>query len=134
LEVTYRDTEGMPRLLYFDRQYNDAFGLTHEDAGIDSIPLKLQGIDPAIVDVRLLTPIDLAVSKLARFEDVDLHDIRALAAAGLLDPEKFRHRAEEALAAYVGVPDRVRLSLKLACRIVEEAAPDGGKRTPPRKR
>jgi hypothetical protein len=120
LEVTYRDRDGRPRLLYFDRQYNDTFGLMHENADLDSIPLALDGVDPHVIEVRLLSPIDLAVSKLARFEDQDQRDIRALAEAGLLDAQAFRERAEEALVGYVGAADRVKLSIKLACKIIGE--------------
>jgi hypothetical protein len=50
LEISYRDTDGKARLLYFDRQYNDTFGLLHEDAYKDSTPLKLGGIDPKVVE------------------------------------------------------------------------------------
>jgi hypothetical protein len=118
LEVTYRDRDGTVRLLYFDRQYNDTFGLLHENADLDSIPLALDGVDPSIIEVRLLSPVDLAVSKLARFEDQDQKDIGALAAAGLLDVQVFRERAEEALVGYVGAADRVKLSIKLACKLI----------------
>src|SRR5689334_9141995 len=41
LEVYYINAQGEPRLLYFDRQYNDALGLLHEDARQDSIPLTI---------------------------------------------------------------------------------------------
>jgi hypothetical protein len=64
LDVAYRDEDGAARLLYFDRQYNDTLGLMHEDAHDDSIPLTLDGIDQGVLDVRILTPIDLAVSKI----------------------------------------------------------------------
>jgi hypothetical protein len=133
LEVTYRDRDGTPRLLYFDRQYNDTLGLLHENADLDSIPLNLQGVDPGVVEVRLLSPVDLAVSKLSRFEEEDQKDIRSLAQAGLLNAREFRERADEALAGYVGASDRVRLSIKLACAIILDAAPVGsGKRAKPR--
>lgn len=125
LEVTYRDADGAPRLLYFDRQYNDTFGLLHEEADTDSVLLKLEGVDRNIFEVRLLGPVDLAVSKLARFEDVDQRDIRSLAAAGLLDVNEFRQRAEEALAGYVGAHGRVQASIKLAARIIDDATPSG---------
>jgi hypothetical protein len=70
--VAYRDEEdGSARLLYFDRQYNDTLGLMHEDAQNDSIPLTLEGIDSRVLDVRILTPVDLAVSKLGRFSEQD---------------------------------------------------------------
>lgn len=78
LEVAYRDEDGAARLLYFDRQYNDTLGLMHEDAHADSWPLTLPGIDPRVLDVRILTPLDLAVSKLARFSEQDRADIPAV--------------------------------------------------------
>ena len=134
LDVSYRDADGTPRLLYFDRQYNDTFGLIHENADRDSRPLHLAGIDPAVIDVRLFTPVDLAVSKLARFEAVDQEDIRRLAGAGLLDVDEFRERAQQALGGYVGLRDRVQLSIELACRIVAEATPPSpGERRPKRR-
>lgn len=120
LEVTYRDRDGTPRLLYFDRQYNDTLGLLHENADIDSLPLNLQGVDDHVIDVRLLSPTDLAVSKISRFGEEDQNDIRLLAAAGLLDVKEFRKRAEEALVGYVGASDGVRLSIKLACEIIRK--------------
>jgi hypothetical protein len=133
LEVTYRDHDGTPRLLYFDRQYNDTLGLLHENADLDSIPLNLQGVDSSIVEVRLLSPPDLAVSKLSRFEEEDQKDIRSLAEAGLLNVREFRERAEEALVGYVGASDRVQLSIELACAIIKDATPaSSGKRVKPR--
>ena len=125
LEVAYRGEDGTPRLLYFDRQYNDTLGLLHENADLDSIPLELEGVDRKVIDVRLLSPVDLAVSKVARFESQDQDDIRALAAAGLLNAAEFRLRAEQALTAYVGASDRVQLSIRLAGKIISQAAPGG---------
>jgi hypothetical protein len=122
LEVSYRDADGAARLLYFDRQYNDSFALLHEAAHDDSVPLAIDGIDPAIVEVRLLAPVDLAVSKIARLSDQDRNDIAALARRGLVTPRALRRRAEEAMAGYVGELDRLRTSIDIACRIAEEAA------------
>lgn len=121
LEIAYRDADGAARLLYFDRQYNDTFGLLHEDAQEDAEPLILPGIDRAILDVRLLSPVDLAVSKIARFSSQDRDDIAALARHRLLNAGSLRRRAEEALGRYVGDLARVRGSIELACRIVDDA-------------
>jgi len=120
LDVAYRDADGAARLLYFDRQYNDALSLIHEDAQDDSIPLSLQGIDAGILDVRLLAPLDLAVSKLSRFSEGDRNDIASLARHQLIGSAGLRRRAQEALAGYVGSVDRARGSIELACRIVED--------------
>ena len=122
LEVAYRDADGAARLLYFDRQYNDTLGLLHEDAHDNSVPLSLEGIDPRIIDVRLLSPLDLAVSKIGRLSDQDREDIALLVRRGLVRPAKLRKRAEEAAAAYVGDLDRLRNSIDIASRIAGDAA------------
>jgi hypothetical protein len=96
LDVYYLDARGEPRLLYFDRQYNDTLGLLHEDA------------------MR-----DLAVSKIGRFEEHDRGDIAALSQDGLITARALRRRAEEALSYYVGHAGRVRTSIDLAVAIVE---------------
>lgn len=126
LDVAYRDADGRARLLYFDRQYNDTFGLLHEDAHADSVPLDLDGIDARVLELRLLSPLDLAVTKIARLADHDRSDLTALARAGLIDPARLRRRAEEALGGYVGDLARVRLSIQIACQIVAKTAPDRG--------
>jgi hypothetical protein len=126
LELTYRDADGAARLLYFDRQYNDTLSLMHDDAHDDSIPLALEAIDAAVLDVRLLNPLDLAVSKISRFSERDRSDIVSLARHGHIDSAGLRQRAEEALTGYVGSLDRVRGSIELACRIVEDTARRGG--------
>ena len=90
----------------------------HENAYDDARPVELEGVDASRLDVRLLTPLDLAVSKLARFSDQDRDDIRALARAKLLDASALRRRAEEALPDYVGNLARIRTSINIACRMV----------------
>jgi hypothetical protein len=121
LEVSYRDADGAARLLYFDRQYNDTFALLHEDAHEDSVPLALKGIDAAVLDIRLLSALDLAVSKISRLSSQDRADIAALARHGLIRSVPLRRRAEAALGGYVGNLDVLRTSIGLACRIVEDA-------------
>lgn len=121
LEVAFRGLDGKARMLYFDRQYNETLGLLHEEAHADSRPLAIEGVDRSILDVRLLSPVDVAVSKIARLEDHDKTDIRALAAEGLITEKAMRQRATEALASYVGDDARVRNSIDIACGIVRAA-------------
>lgn len=120
LEVAYVDADGAARLLYLDRQYNESFALLHEDVHKDSLPVKIDGINPAIIDVRAFTPVDLAVSKIARFAEHDQDDICALARAGLIMADKVRERAEEALGNYVGNLASVKTSIRLACELIRE--------------
>jgi hypothetical protein len=120
LEVSYRDPDGAARLLYFDRQDNDTFALMHEDAHQDSVPLSLKGIDATTLDVRLLSALDLAVSKISRLSSQDRDDIAALARHALIRSSPLRRRAEAALTGYVGNLDVLRTSIALACRLVED--------------
>ncbi len=129
LDVSYRDADGRGRILYFDRQYNDTFGLLHEDAHDDSVPLELDGIDARVLDVRLLSPVDLAVTKIARLADQDRSDLAALARAGLVSEAALRARAEEAAGGYVGDVARLRTSIDLACKLVAENAPKRRKKS-----
>ena len=126
IEVSYRDSDGSARLLYLDRNYNDTLGLLHHDAYADSLPVRIPGIEAAgsaVVEVRILAPLDLTVTKIARFSEQDRADIELLAREGLIDANSLRRRAEEALRDYVGALDSVRTSIALACRLVEAAQP-----------
>ena len=120
LDVSYRDADGNALLLYLDRQYNEAFALIHEDAHKDSVPLELDGVDAGILDVRLLSPLDLAVSKISRLSDKDRADITSLTTQGLISAEALRRRAQEAASAYIGNQDVLKTSILLACRLIED--------------
>ena len=56
IELSYRDADGKARLLYLDRTYNDTLGLMHEDAYMDSMPVRVPGADASRVEVRVLAP------------------------------------------------------------------------------
>jgi hypothetical protein len=127
LQVAYGGRDGHARLLYFDTQYNDSFALLHHDAYNDARPIEVAGVDSRRLEVRLLTPLDLAVSKLSRFSAQDEDDIRALATAGLIDAATVRRRAEAALPDYVGNLDRIRTSIDIACKLVSAAAGKPGR-------
>lgn len=121
LEVTYQDSDGAARLLYFDRQYNDTFALMHEDAHDDSVPLTLKEIDASVLEVRLLSALDLAVRKISRFSSLDRDDITALAKHDLIKSAALRRRSLEAMKNYVGNLDTLKSAIDFAYRIVEDA-------------
>ena len=74
--------------------------------------------------LHVISPLDLAVSKIARFQDNDREDIRQLAAHGLLDPERFEKRAMEALDYYIGNTNFVMINLRDALKIVRKELDD----------
>jgi hypothetical protein len=121
LEVAYRDPDGAARLLYFDRQYNDTFALLHEDAHEDSVPLALKHIDASVLEVRLLSALDLAVSKISRFSSQDRDDITVLAQHDLIKSAALRRRSLEVMKSSIGDLHTLKSTIKFACRIVEDA-------------
>jgi hypothetical protein len=136
LEETYTDRDGNPASVYLDANYKATLGPAHEDAFADAEPLAIAGLDPARIDVRVLAPMDLAISKLGRFGDHDRDDVVAMARAGLLDAVKFERRAKEALKYYVGHPVAPRANLRDAVALIRANAPKGsggGRRGGPRQ-
>jgi hypothetical protein len=123
IEVTYRDADGAARFMYLDRNYNDTLGLLHENAYKDSRPAAVPGVDRKLLDVRMLSPLDLAVTKLARFTDQDREDVELLAKFGLIDSRALRERAEEALGGYVGDVRSAKASIEIACRLIDSLKP-----------
>lgn len=135
IEVSYRDPDGRARLMYLDRNYNDTLGLLHENAYDDSRPVNIRGIGRMRIDVRVLSPVDLAVTKLARFTDQDKADIQLLARMHLVDSTAVRKRAEEALGGYVGNIAPVRTSIDIACQLIDaERAASRVRNNPTRRR
>ena len=120
VEVVWQGEDGKPRLLYLDKQYNDTFALMHEEYDRAAIPCAALNAGKRKIHVYFLSPIDLVVSKLSRYETVDQEDIRALAERRLVSADAVRKRAEEALGAYVGNMTRIKSSIKLACKLIDE--------------
>lgn len=116
LTVSYRTKDGSESFIFFDQNYNTSFALLHEQFEDDSIEWSGIGNERRLVQARVLSPIDLAVSKISRFSDQDREDIVALARETRFTPEELRQRASEALANYVGDVRTVRQSIDLICR------------------
>jgi hypothetical protein len=64
---------GKPRLLTLDTNFNDTFGLIHPDYREEAIPL--QPNSDSVLWIYLASPVEVAVSKPARFVEVDKTDI-----------------------------------------------------------
>ena len=90
--------------------------------------LALEGVDSGVLDVRLLSPLDLAVSKLGRFSSQDQDDIGSLARHRLITCAALRQRAEDALQGYVGDTARVQGVIEVAVRLVADVQARGGKK------
>ncbi|MDP2830128.1 MAG: DUF6036 family nucleotidyltransferase [Sulfuricellaceae bacterium] len=120
VEVTLED--GSPQVIYLDTNYNSTFALMHEDYQDDAIPVDL-GLEH--IHVRVLSPVDLVVSKIARLADNDREDIQALVQLGLTTASEIEQRAKSALAGYVGGQSMLLVNLQDALAIARNAEARG---------
>lgn len=109
LELVLED--GSEQVLYFDTNYNPMFGLMHEDYQQDAIELRVK---LKHIRVFVLSPLDLAVSKLARFADNDREDIESLVRSGLVGADRLEARATEASKGFVGGLSMIRHNIREA--------------------
>lgn len=104
-------------MLYIDPNYNSTFALMHEDYLEDALPVP---IGTELIQVYVLSPVDLVVSKIARYAETDAEDIASIIATFNLSGTEIEQRAEDALGGYVGNADYLRMNLrdvlKLAAR------------------
>ena len=121
VEITLED--GSPQVIYLDTNYNSSFALMHEDYVNDAIALDL-GLQ--YIRLFVLSPVDLAVSKIARLADNDREDIQALLRLGLTTAPAIEQRATSALVGYVGNPAMLLLNLRdtlVLARAIETVKP-----------
>jgi len=116
VEVTLED--GSPQVIYLDTNYNSKFALMHEDYQDDAIPVDL-GLEH--IQVRVLSPVDLAVSKIARLADNDREDIHELVRLGLTTADEIEQRAKSALEGYIGGQAMLMVNLRDALAIARDA-------------
>jgi plasmid maintenance system antidote protein VapI len=126
VEITLED--GTPQVVYLDTNYNASFALMHEDYLDDALSL-----DMGLQHIRLfvLSPVDLAVSKIARLADNDREDIQALVRRGLTTAQAIEQRATSALAGYVGNPNMLLLNLRDALELARAAQAANQSKSPP---
>lgn len=88
------------------------------------------GVDQ--IRVHVLSPVDLAVSKIARFADNDKEDIAALVRLGLTTADDIEQRAISAMAGYVGGQAMLKLNLRDAVALAREVETSEAKAKSPR--
>lgn len=101
-------------LMYFDTNYNSTFSLLHEDYLDDSLEVDLK---LKFIKLRVLSPLDLAVSKIARFQKNDREDIASLVRLGLTSSEEIEKRALGALNGFVGGSTMLKLNIRDAVEL-----------------
>jgi hypothetical protein len=118
LVVAYKGADGKPRMIYFDVNYNSSFALTHPDCEKDALRAEGPEFADSKIDLHILSPIDLALAKVSRFERNDREDIAELARRNLIDAQELAKRAAEAVEYYVGNSNLLQINLKEAADII----------------
>jgi hypothetical protein len=119
LVVSFPDANGKPKMVYFDTNYNTSFALVHPDFEQDAYLVMGSEFDDPRIELRILSPVDLALSKVARFEGNDKEDIAELARHHLVSSRGLNERAQEALGYYVGSQSMLLINLKEAVNIIQ---------------
>jgi hypothetical protein len=116
--------DGTQETLYFDTNYNSSFALIHENYQEDAIALDL---GTGQIRLHVLSPVDLAVSKIARFAHNDQEDIAALVRLGLTTADEIEQRATSALGGYVGGLFMLRMNLRDAVALASQVESEQSK-------
>jgi hypothetical protein len=112
LVIDYLREDKSRASIYLDPTYNDTFALLHPDHREFCVEWEGIGNERRLIHLRVFCPVDLAVSKLARFSPNDQSDILALARHRHITTPQLRQRATEALEYYVGDTRWIHLNLK----------------------
>lgn len=121
LVIRYTDDSGQSRTLAYDYNYFSDIALMHPDYEKDARDTGI--VIKNKLHLFVLSPVDLAVSKLARFQDYDQQDIIELARQGLLKPKELKKRAHEALDYYVGNTQWIEHNISDAADLVSRFQP-----------
>lgn len=113
--MAYVDDDGTSRAIHIDRNYSAVFALMHEDYVARARPLGDQLGGKGKLEVYVLAPEDLAISKMARWSPHDQEDVAALATAGYLDADELEQLALDAARTAVGHnPAMLRINIQEA--------------------
>lgn len=104
-------------VLHFDKNYNSALGIMHEDYLDNAIPLDEMPFSKIKIKPYILSPVDLAISKIARFSDDDKTDIINMFLKNLFTIKDLEEKGNDAISYFVGNQNFVKINLK---EIIEE--------------
>lgn len=114
-DIEYIDENGLETNLEFDRGFNTSLASIDPDYDERLIPL----ISHRIVEVYLVSGLDLAVSKLAGLSDQDIQDIKALYLNGKFSIEAFEKSANNAEMHYA-TPEQLNANIRYMISVLSE--------------
>lgn len=114
-DVEYLDDNNLETNLEFDRSFNTSLASVDPDYLERAIPL----VANRIVEVYLVSGLDLAISKLARLSDRDIEDIKELYLNGKFSLEAFKKSANNA-EMYYATPKQLHSNIQYIVSILSE--------------
>ena len=114
-DVEYLDDNNLETNLEFDRSFNTSLASVDPDYPERAIPL----VANRIVEVYLVSSLDLAISKLARLSDRDIEDIKELYLNGKFSLEAFKKSANNA-EMYYATPEQLHSNSQYIVSILSE--------------
>lgn len=115
------DMDGRPILVSMDANFSESIGLFHPDWKQNANEVTRIGD----LIIKVITPVDLIVSKIGRFNEQDRNDICELARHEDISTDEVKARAEEAMEYYIGDLDYLKTSISLATDLIHECQKDG---------
>ena len=114
-DVEYLDNNDLETTLEFDRGFNTSLASIDPDYENRVIPLVYE----SIVEVYIVSCVDLAVSKLARLSDRDIQDIKELYERNKFSIEDFEKTANNAKDYYV-TPEQLDSNIRYMISLLSE--------------
>lgn len=114
-DIEYLDENNLETNLEFDTGFNTSLASIDPDYEERVIPL----ISNCIVEVYLVSGLDLAISKLARLSDRDIEDIKELFICNKFSIDEFKKSADNALSYYV-TPTQLQSNINFMTSSLEE--------------
>ncbi len=112
LVVEYLREDNSRSSIYLDPTYNDTFALLHPDHRENCVEWQGIGNERRLIHLLVFSPLDLAVSKIARFSENDQADILALAKHRYFTSTQLQAHTTEALDYYVGDTRWIHLNIR----------------------
>ena len=118
--VYFKDENGLKKTLMFDRNFDTS--LATLDPAYEDRATWLYTTESNLIQIYLVSAVDVAVSKLGRFEENDRKDIKNLYKENLFSINEFLEVAYEAHSYCAVTPNKLLFNIGEAKKFLEEGS------------
>lgn len=116
--IDFDDENDDPKTIVFDGSFNPTLGLL--DPEYENRAESIYQTNSKLIRLYLVSAVELAVSKLGRYETNDRQDIINLYQNQKFTLKEFKEVAAEALSYCGASPNKVEFNIKMAIKLLEE--------------